>query len=258
MKARLLRILLFLLSMAGPALADNRPNLGPPVEVPAGVGPLDTKTPSLGAPVATMEVVIPPPSLQPVKLAQFQRPVDAPPILPQSADRPNESPRLWVDGEALLWWMRSANLPPLITASPAGTARSDVGVLGTPGTAVLFGGPVNRRSWRRGVELARATGSTMSAPSRLEGYFFQLARPSPLTPAQSSPDYVRPALLQCRHRFARRRTRFRALPGLGQGRPCGPAHRPAASLAPAPWRVRISIVTAPGASTASSAIAFCR
>jgi hypothetical protein len=45
----------------------------------------------------------------------------------------------WVRAEYLLWWMRGASLPPLVTSSPPGTPIANAGVLGTPGTVVLFG-----------------------------------------------------------------------------------------------------------------------
>src|SRR5262245_27258846 len=47
---------------------------------------------------------------------------------------------LWAEAEYLLWWMKGAALPPLVTASPAGTPSTQAGVLGAPGTTVLFGG----------------------------------------------------------------------------------------------------------------------
>jgi hypothetical protein len=47
--------------------------------------------------------------------------------------------RLWVRGEYLLWWTKGESLPPLVTTSPAGTAADVAGVLGQPGTSVLFG-----------------------------------------------------------------------------------------------------------------------
>ncbi|MGA2617385.1 MAG: BBP7 family outer membrane beta-barrel protein [Thermoguttaceae bacterium] len=46
---------------------------------------------------------------------------------------------LWVRGEYLLWWTRGSALPPLVTTSPAGTTPDVAGVLGQPGTRVLFG-----------------------------------------------------------------------------------------------------------------------
>ncbi len=49
----------------------------------------------------------------------------------------------WASGEYLLWWIKSSSLPPLVTTSPPGTPRNSAGVLGMPGTNVLFGGSVN-------------------------------------------------------------------------------------------------------------------
>lgn len=48
--------------------------------------------------------------------------------------------RIWARGEAILWWMEGQSVPPLVTTSPAGTPIAQAGVLGTPGTQVLFGG----------------------------------------------------------------------------------------------------------------------
>jgi hypothetical protein len=42
----------------------------------------------------------------------------------------------WVSAEYLLWWIKDSRLPPLVTTSPPGSG----GVLGQPGTTVLFGG----------------------------------------------------------------------------------------------------------------------
>jgi len=39
-----------------------------------------------------------------------------------------------------MWWTKSADLPPLVTTSPAGTLQAQAGVLGQTGTSVLFGG----------------------------------------------------------------------------------------------------------------------
>jgi hypothetical protein len=47
---------------------------------------------------------------------------------------------LWrVRGEYLLWWSNGNPLPPLVTTSPAGTSRPNAGVLGQPGTEILYG-----------------------------------------------------------------------------------------------------------------------
>ena len=47
--------------------------------------------------------------------------------------------RFWLREDYLMWWSNGMNLPPLVTTSPAGTGRSDAGVLGGPNTAILFG-----------------------------------------------------------------------------------------------------------------------
>lgn len=43
--------------------------------------------------------------------------------------------RVWASGEYLLWWTKSQPLPPLLTTSPPASA----GILGAPGTTILFG-----------------------------------------------------------------------------------------------------------------------
>lgn len=53
------------------------------------------------------------------------------------------SERFWATGEYLFGWIQGSKLPPLVTTSPAGTARSAAGVLGQPTTTVLYEGTVN-------------------------------------------------------------------------------------------------------------------
>ncbi len=50
----------------------------------------------------------------------------------------NTSP-VWVQAEGLVWWLKGNRLPALVTTSPNGTPRAQAGVLGAPGTNVLFG-----------------------------------------------------------------------------------------------------------------------
>jgi hypothetical protein len=45
----------------------------------------------------------------------------------------------WLRGEALLWWTKNGQVPPLITTGVPGSTALP-GVLGQPGTTVLFGG----------------------------------------------------------------------------------------------------------------------
>jgi hypothetical protein len=61
--------------------------------------------------------------------------------------------RFYASAEYLLWWTKGANLPPLITAGSAGDLASgtNVGALGLPGTAVLFGGDDVNQQARSGA-----------------------------------------------------------------------------------------------------------
>lgn len=47
--------------------------------------------------------------------------------------------QVWGSAEFLLWWTKGSFVPPLVTTSPPGTPLGDAGVLGKPGTSVLFG-----------------------------------------------------------------------------------------------------------------------
>lgn len=44
--------------------------------------------------------------------------------------------RVWASAEYLLWWFEGSRVPPLVTTSPPASS----GILGAPGTTVLFGG----------------------------------------------------------------------------------------------------------------------
>src|SRR5262249_46350664 len=48
------------------------------------------------------------------------------------------------------WWLTGSRLPPLATASPPGTPRAESGVLGAPGTRVLFGNETVQDDFRSG------------------------------------------------------------------------------------------------------------
>jgi hypothetical protein len=82
--------------------------------------------------------------------------------------------RLWADVDFLLWWVKGDHLPPLITASPAGTPRADAGVLGTPGTTVLFGDGNVNNGVRTGVRLRAGYWCNCEQTIGIEGDFFVL------------------------------------------------------------------------------------
>ena len=47
---------------------------------------------------------------------------------------------VWFSAEYLMYWVTGQNLPPLVTASPAGTPQASAGQLNMPGTTILAGG----------------------------------------------------------------------------------------------------------------------
>jgi Putative beta barrel porin-7 (BBP7) len=82
---------------------------------------------------------------------------------------------MWFDAEYLYLWTKGDNLPPLVTTSPAGTVRSQAGVLGAPGTTVLLGGANAFDS--NGTSGGRFTLGTWFNPQNtigLQGTFFFL------------------------------------------------------------------------------------
>lgn len=67
--------------------------------------------------------------------------------------------RTWVTAEYLVWATQGQSVPPLVTSSPIGTAASDIGVIGEPGTDILFG--------NGGVDGLMRSGARLTA-----GYWF--------------------------------------------------------------------------------------
>jgi Putative beta barrel porin-7 (BBP7) len=54
--------------------------------------------------------------------------------------------RFWASADYLLWWIKDGHVPPLVTGGPAASS----GVLGTPGTVVLFGGGLDQNPFSGG------------------------------------------------------------------------------------------------------------
>jgi hypothetical protein len=46
---------------------------------------------------------------------------------------------VWISAEYLLWAASGTGVPPLVTSGPLGTPRNQAGVIGAPGTQILFG-----------------------------------------------------------------------------------------------------------------------
>lgn len=60
----------------------------------------------------------------------------------------------WASAEYLYWWMRGDQIPALITSGSTATPLTQVGVLGVPGTTVLFGDDRINSDARCGVRLS--------------------------------------------------------------------------------------------------------
>src|SRR5258707_8975961 len=52
---------------------------------------------------------------------------------------PADAGQFWAEMEYLAWSVKGDRLSPLVTTSPAGTPQLQAGILGSPGTTVLFG-----------------------------------------------------------------------------------------------------------------------
>jgi hypothetical protein len=79
----------------------------------------------------------------------------------------------WLRGEYLLWWIRDSQFPPLVTTSVPG-ASALPGVLGQPGTAVLFGGSGVDNQVRSGGRFTAGLWLDGGQTTGLEGSYFFL------------------------------------------------------------------------------------
>jgi hypothetical protein len=131
----------------GAPMATPGPAAAPaPVAVPGGA---TTVAPAPAAPVN-----VPSPTANPTTTNPPMEPVPTPegaaPGNPECGEGddcgevcgvPACSPpgKYWLRADYLAWWTNGTRLPPLVTTSPTGTPVNQAGVLGAPGTTVLFG-----------------------------------------------------------------------------------------------------------------------
>jgi hypothetical protein len=96
----------------------------------------------------------------------------------------------WVRGEYLLWWIKDSQVPDLITTGVPG-ATVLPGVLGQPGTTVLFGGPDGDNQVREGGRISGGFWLNDCHTIGLEGSYFFL-RPRSVRFDDSSAVIARP------------------------------------------------------------------
>lgn len=82
--------------------------------------------------------------------------------------------RIWGGAEYLLWWVEGQRIPALVTTSPLGAAPAEAGVIGLPGTSVLFGDSVFHDGARSGVRLTIGTWLDSCRSCGVGGEFFIL------------------------------------------------------------------------------------
>jgi hypothetical protein len=130
MKNPLLMCLVIGAAVATSARANGQPELAPE---PAATEPPVATTPPSDSPDQLLRPQLADPGIwggtvRPLGVG----PIAPAPIEPDVADLPF---RLYGGAEYLLWWIRAQPLPALVTTSPPASN----GILGMPGTAVLFG-----------------------------------------------------------------------------------------------------------------------
>ncbi len=98
-------------------------------------------------------------------------PADDDPTLPGAWEP--DVPRFYARGEYLMGWFKEARLPPLVTTGP-NLASGLNGILGMPGTVVLFGGSDVGGDLRSGMRLTAGTWCDEEGEMGVEatGFFF--------------------------------------------------------------------------------------
>lgn len=94
-------------------------------------------------------------------------------------------PCFYARAEYLLWWLKEARLPPLVTTGPADPSGLS-GVLGRPGTVVLFGGSDVGGEVRSGGRFTVGAWCDDASTVGVEGSFFFLGQRSAHFAANSS------------------------------------------------------------------------
>jgi hypothetical protein len=78
----------------------------------------------------------------------------------------------WMSAEYLLWWLKGASLPPLVSTGPAGSN----GILGQPGVTTLVGGSAPDLNPFSGARITAGTWFDSAYTLGIEGNYFFLAQ----------------------------------------------------------------------------------
>jgi len=102
-----------------------------------------------------------------------------------AADMPSKAPApapqaggsVWAEAEYLYWQTKGDKLPALVTTGPD-TLLATAGVLGAPGTSVLFGQSTVNQDWRSGVRVRAGYWFDPGKTMGIEAHFFGLENAS--------------------------------------------------------------------------------
>jgi hypothetical protein len=94
--------------------------------------------------------------------------------------------RGWANADYLFTFLRGTKLPPLVTASPSSTPHNQAGILGDPGTALLFGGNQVDNDLRAGFRIATGIWFNPEQSLGIEGGFLMTSSQAAIFSATSS------------------------------------------------------------------------
>ena len=108
------------------------------------------------------------------------------PLVTKAPPPPLSGGSFWAEVDYLAWTVKGDKLPPLVTTSVAGTPLAQAGVLGVPGTSVLFGDSTTNDKWRSGLRAQLGYWFDSQHKAGIEGSFFGLEQASTGFSASSS------------------------------------------------------------------------
>ena len=113
--------------------------------------------------------------IQPPTPSPFEENASSPDELPElPPESSGPSWRLWAGVEALGWAISGQSLPPLVTGSPTGTPREQAGILGAPGTQILYGDQTVNGNLQPGIRTYAGLFLGENKKAAVEGSFFTL------------------------------------------------------------------------------------